>query len=258
MTPVQTALAWSVGLFVGMLICLEAGYRIGSWGVERHKELEHEGTGTIEAAVFALLGLLLAFTFGGAMSRLESRRALIVQEANAIGTAYLRLDILPAAEQPGMRELFREYLDARLRGYERLLQRDAANQDFARAATIQQQIWSRAVAAGQGDSSHNTVRVLLPALNEMIDVTTARAIALDTHLPELIFILLISVALLSALLAGHVMAKRMHRSALHMFLYAGIISITIYAVLDLDEPRSGLIRLDRADQALIELRDSIR
>ena len=98
MTPVQTALAWSVGLFVGMLVCLEVGYRIGSYGVERHQELEHEGTGAIEAAVFALLGLLLAFTFGGAMTRLETRRELIVQEANAIGTAYLRLDVLPAAD----------------------------------------------------------------------------------------------------------------------------------------------------------------
>ena len=105
MTPVQTALAWSVGLFVGMLVCLEVGYRIGSYGVERHQELEHEGTGAIEAAVFALLGLLLAFTFGGAMTRLETRRELIVQEANAIGTAYLRLDVLPAAEQPEMRRI---------------------------------------------------------------------------------------------------------------------------------------------------------
>ena len=157
-----------------------------------------------------------------------------------------------------MRQLFRQYLDARLSGYENLLQRDIANQEFARAAAMQQQIWSRAVTAGENDSTHNIPRILLPALNNMIDVTTSRAIALDTHLPALIFLLLICVALLSALLAGHVMAKRKHRSALHMILYAAIISVTIYAVLDLDEPRSGLIRLDRADQALIELRDSIR
>jgi hypothetical protein len=258
MTPVETSLAWSVGLFLGMLICLEIGYRLGSYGVEKHLDLAHEGTGTIEAAVFALLGLLLAFTFGGAMSRLEARRALIAQEANAIGTAYLRLDILPTAEQPGIRQLFRQYLDARLSAYQKLTQRDVSDQEFARAAAIQHQIWSRAVAAGQIDFTQNTVRVLLPALNDMDDVTTSRAIALDTHLPALIFLLLICVALLSALLAGHVMAKRKHRSALHMILYAAIISVTIYAVLDLDEPRSGLIRLDRADQALIELRDSIR
>ena len=75
MTPVQTLLEWSVGLLLGMLICLEIGYRIGSYGVEKHLDLAHEGTGTIEAAVFALVGLLLAFTFGGAMSRLEARDA---------------------------------------------------------------------------------------------------------------------------------------------------------------------------------------
>lgn len=106
-------------------------------------------------------------------------------------------------------------------------------------ARMQQQIWSRAVTAGQNDSTHNIVRIVLPALNDMMDVTTSRAIALDTHLPALIFLLLICVALLSALRAGHVMAKRKHRSALHMILYAAIISVTIYAVLDLDEPRSG-------------------
>jgi hypothetical protein len=78
------------------------------------------------------------------------------------------------------------------------------------------------------------------------------------HLAALIFLLLISVGLLTALLAGRVMAKRKHRSALRMILRAAIISITIYAVWDLDEPRSELIRWDRADQALIELRDSIR
>jgi hypothetical protein len=127
MTPVQTSLLWSLGLFLGMLICLEIGYRIGSHGVEKHLDLAHEGTGTIEAAVFALLGLLLAFTFGGAMSRLEARRVLIVREANAIGPAYLRLDILPSAEQPGMRQLFRQYLEARMSAYEKLLQRDIAN-----------------------------------------------------------------------------------------------------------------------------------
>jgi hypothetical protein len=72
-----------------------------------------------------------------------ARRALIVQEANAIGTAYLRLDILPPAEQPGMRQLFCQYLDARLSAYEKVLQRDFADQEFARAAAIPQQIWSR-------------------------------------------------------------------------------------------------------------------
>jgi hypothetical protein len=106
--------------------------------------------------------------------------------------------------------------------------------------------------------TQTAARLLLPALNEMIDVTTSRTVALHTHIPSLIFSLLMIVALLSGLVAGYAMAKRRSRSWLHMLVYALVIAITIYAVLDLDDPRSGLVRLDAADNALFELRDSIR
>ena len=89
----------AVILFIGTLCCLELGYRLANRKSE-NPDLAHEGIGGLEAAVFALLGLLLGFSFGGGTSRLESRRQLIIQEANAIGTAYLRLDMLPAGDQP--------------------------------------------------------------------------------------------------------------------------------------------------------------
>ncbi len=103
-----------------MVACFEVGYRFGRRATERHPGLTHVGLGPIEAAVFALLGLLLGFSFAGGTTRLDARRQQIAQEANAIGAAYLRLDLLPAAYQPAMRQLFREYVDARLRVYERL------------------------------------------------------------------------------------------------------------------------------------------
>jgi hypothetical protein len=81
---------------------------------------------------------------------------------------------------------------------------------------------------------------------------------MHTQLPRLIFVLLTSVALISGLIAGYAMAKRKSRSWLHMVLYAAVISVTVYAVLDLEYPRFGLIRLDTADNALLQLRDSIR
>jgi hypothetical protein len=250
--------ALSIGLFVAMLACLELGYRIGRRHSKKHPESAHEGIGAVEAAVFALLGLLLGFSFAGATSRLDARRQLIVQEANAIGTAYLRLDLLPANDQPELRRLFRDYLDVRLRVYAKLPDLKAAEEEMARAEQLQQEIWSRAVIAGRADASQNVARVLLPALNEMIDVTTSRSIALHTHLPPLIFALLICVALLSGLLAGYAMAERKSRSWLHMLLYAVVVAVTVYVVVDLDYPRSGLIRLDAADNALIKLRDSIQ
>ena len=110
MNPAQVAAALSIGLFVGIVVCLEVGYRLGRRSFE-NPGFTHEGVGTIEAAVFALLGLLLGFSFAGGTSRLDTRRQLIIEEANAIGTAYLLLDTLAAHNQPEMRRFFREYLE---------------------------------------------------------------------------------------------------------------------------------------------------
>jgi hypothetical protein len=92
-----SALLLSGGLFVAMFAMLELGHRPGVRRRRIDAESAAAGTGVVEGAVFALLGLLIAFTFSGAASRFDERRKLIVEEANAIGTAYLRLDLLPSA-----------------------------------------------------------------------------------------------------------------------------------------------------------------
>ena len=239
-----------------MLGCLDLGYRTGRWAI-RGDNRSPEGLGTIEAAIFALLGLLLGFAFAGAMSRLDARRQLIVREANAIGTAYLRLDLLPLSAQPDLRRLFRDYLTLRLRAYE-VSDLEATDRYIAQATELQRQIWTRLTTLAPDDQTRNVARTVIPAVNEMIDVTTARTLALRTHLPVPILALLIVVALVSAWVAGYEMAKRQRRSVLHGALYAAIVSATVYTVLDLDNPRVGLIRLDAAEHILRELHDSIR
>jgi uncharacterized protein YneF (UPF0154 family) len=248
-------IALSLGALAGMLICLEIGYRLAR---KQLTETSQDGVGAMEAAVFALLGLLLAFSFSGGTSRLETRRQLIIEEANAIGTAYLRVDLLAAEEQPEMRRLFKEYLDARMAVYQQLPDLAAAERQIALAEGIQARLWTKAVAASRASGTPVIAQLLLPALNQMFDVTTARRVVLYTHLPALILVLLLSVAMLSGLLAGYAMAKRGARSWLHMLAYAGAVSVTIYAIIDLDYPRTGWIRLDAADSALVKLRDSIR
>lgn len=240
-----------------MLVCLEAGYRIARRNSQASLETAHEGVGAVEAAVFALFGLLLGFSFAGGTTRLDARRELIVKEANAIGTAYLRVDLLAAGEQPAMRQLFRQYLDARLRIYRAFPSLDAADHEIEAGNRIQQQIWDAAIRVSRSDSTQNIARLLLPALNDMIDVTTERSVAMHTRLPGLIFWLLVTVALLSGLLGGYALEKRKRRSITHAVLFAAVTAITVYAILDLDSPRSGLIRLDAADKAMFSLRDSI-
>src|SRR5258707_7736482 len=130
-----------------MVACLEIGYRVGQRRALTDVSA-HQGIGAIEGAIFALLGLLLGFAFAGATSRLDARRQLIVREVNAIGTAYLRLDVLPAADQPELRRLFRTYLESRVRVYEDQ-DLDATEPRIAHATQLQHQIRTRPVAATQ-------------------------------------------------------------------------------------------------------------
>jgi hypothetical protein len=101
-------------LLVGALACMECGRWLGARRLARDPEAVKSGAGAVDAAVFALMGLLLAFAFSGAAARFDVRRATIVEEANAIGTAWLRLDLLPASAQPALRGKLRQYADARI------------------------------------------------------------------------------------------------------------------------------------------------
>src|SRR5499426_4920010 len=132
-----TVFLFTFGLFLGMLLFLEIGRRIAIRRMKEDTGNAAEGVGAVDGAVFALLGLLLAFTFSGASARFDHRRDLIVEETNAIGTAWLRLDLLPAQEQPALREGFRRYLDSRLAVYRALPDLSAARQELTRSNEIQ-------------------------------------------------------------------------------------------------------------------------
>src|SRR5215813_4221249 len=107
MEPPISPLLFTVLLFVGMLMLLEAGRRLGLSRHARGSEGERGNLGTIEGAVFALFGLVVAFTFSGAASRFNEKRMLIADEVNCIETAYLRLELLPGETRPPLQDLFR-------------------------------------------------------------------------------------------------------------------------------------------------------
>ena len=249
----------SLSLFVSMLVLLEAGRRVGVRCLAKDPEGARAGFGAIEGAVFALLGLLLAFTVSGAGARLDARRQLIVEETNDIGTAYLRLDMLPNAAQPALRENFRRYVDARLGVYRKLPDIAAAQEALAEANKLQGEIWRQSVIASRAQDAHaDAGKLLLAALNAMIDITTTRTMATQMHPPTIIFVMLYALGLVSALLAGYGMAGGKSRSWLHMLCFAFVISATVYVILDMEFPRLGLIKIDAFDQALVDLRESIK
>ncbi len=240
---------------VAMVVCLEAGRRLAVRRAKRGNEVV--GSAAIEGAVFGLLGLLIAFTFSGAATRFDTRRDLIVEEANNIGTAYLRVDMLPASAQPPMRELFRRYLDARLAVYRKLPDVDAAREELKVANGLQKDIWDLAVTSSKQSETTAASMLLLPALNQMIDITTTRTVAAYTHPPAMIYVMLTILAMVCAFMAGYGMSSKTKRPWVHILGFALIMTLALYVIVDMEFPRFGFIRINSFDQVLVDLRASM-
>jgi hypothetical protein len=258
MNPALNAFLFAGAIFLGMYLCLEIGLRLGKRQLALDPDGARQGIGAIEGAVFALLGLLVAFTFSGAASRFDDRRHLIREEANAIGTAWLRLDLLPKKACSDLQELFRQYLDARLATYSKLPDLAAARAEFARSNALQNEIWATAVAACRESGSQAAHMLLLPALNDMIDITTTRSEATKMHPPLVIFGMLGLLALVAALFAGYGMAGAKSRNWIHVLGLIAVITMTIYVIVDMEYPRFGLINVKSSDQVLIDVRASMK
>src|SRR5262249_31467333 len=237
------------GLFIGVLALLDIGRRIGIRRRERGLESTGDAYVVADGAVFGLMGLIIAFTFSGAGARFDARRQLVGQEANAIGTAYLRLDLLPPGAQPELRQDFRNYVEARIAMYRDLRgPPPAAKDDQARAASFQRKIWTQAVSACREEESVAAQWLVISALNQMIDSSTTEAVARMTHPPGVIYWGLMVLVLAGALLAGYGMAESKRTSWIHMLAFSAMMAAAIYIILDLEYPRLGLIRIDAVDQ----------
>jgi len=246
-----------LGMLLAMLLLLLGGRRLGARRFARDPESAKSGAGAVEGAVFGLLGLLIAFTFNGAAQRFDVRRTLVVEEANQIGTVWRRLDLLPAAAQPPLREKIRQYLDARLAVYRSLPDITSARAELARATDLQNEIWFDAVAACRDCGSSTAGMLLLPALNQMMDTSVARTIAAQTHPPEVIYVMLGLLLLVGSLLAGYDLGTGIARHWFHASAFALIMAFAVYGILDFEFPRLGLIRLNAFDQVLVDLRQSM-
>lgn len=257
MNTILLGVVFVVAMSASILVLLEAGRRIGARRLAAEGEIAAKGLGALEGAVFALLGLMIAFSFSGALARFDARRHLVVQEANAIGTAWLRSDLLSEEARPKARELFRRYLDSRIETYRKVPDMAAVKQELARTAELQQEIWQLAVSSSRSTSAGTAQVVLLPSLNAMFDITTTRTEVTRLHPPLVIFLMLGTLALACGLFAGYDMAVRKNLNPLHSLAFAVVLSVTVYVIVDLEYPRLGLIRMTDSDQVLVELRKTM-
>ncbi len=256
---VLSAPTFAVAWVLGLLLLMEAGRRAGVRRLAREPEKGLVGLDATSSAVFALFGLLVAFAFSSATSRWDARRQLVVEEANDIATAYLRLDLLSAEAQPALRGLFRDYVDARLAAYRKMPDLEAATVELARSRELQGELWTHAFAAcRQPGADPDAGKLLLPALNSMFATAWTRTSGELMHPPTVIYALLFAVGLGCALLAGHSAAASKHRSWTHVVAFALIMGVSVYVILGLEYPRMGVLRLKSFDHLLVQTRESLK
>jgi len=245
------------GLIGVILLSVEGGHRLGIRQRSRSPHTIPTVHPTIEASVFGLMGILIGFTFYGAGSRFDNRRNLFVREANAIGTTYLRLDLLPAEIRPGLQEDFRAYIKSRLEVERKIPDLNAVRAALDRSATLQSSLWKRVVAAAK-DVGPAEKSLVLASLNETIDITTDRTVALIAHPPSAVFAMLALTVVTSSALAGYTMSASAVRDWMSTLTIAVVLGVAIFVILDFEYPRIGLVRIDYADQILVDALEKMK
>lgn len=257
MHTIILSILFAAFLFGGVLACMRIGWRIGRKRLQTLGEDGQAGLGALDGAVFGLMGLLVAFTFTGAAARFDARRSLVTEHVNAIGTAWLRLDLLAEADREKARDGFRRYVDTQLEIVGNSGNEDEVIAGMARLSSIQGEIWQTLVQAARNDKTLPLTQAVLPPANEMFDLSTTRFMAAQQHPPLAVFLMLGLLVLVSGLLAGYGMAKAERQSTLHLFGFAAIMALSVYLILDIEYPRLGLVRIDSFDRPMIELRASM-
>jgi hypothetical protein len=246
---------WELALIVGAVVLgfVALGYFAGRV-LRQHLETLKEPVAIVQGALLALVGLVLAFGLSLALERYDSRRAAVVDDANTIGTTYLRAQTLSEPTRTRSLELLRRYTDESLQLSHAVPTTAHFRQTIAAEDGTQRQLWRLAGNALKGAPQDSAPRLYVETLNEMIDQQTVRVAALNNRIPTAVLVLeVFGAAIAFGLLALY---TAMHgRGATTVFLAGALVTVLLLIIFDLDRPTRGLIRIP--DGPLIALRASM-
>jgi hypothetical protein len=252
--PLDALPLW--GLFMAILLlvllAVEGGYRLGKSRRSRSEQEQAAPVGAMVGATLGLLAFILAFTFGLAAARFDTRRQVLLDEANAIGTTYLRAGMLPDRREE-IRALLRDYVDTRLEA----VRSGKIAEGIRRSEHLQDQLWAQAVAVGENNPNSIVVGLFVQSLNEVIDLHAKRVTAgLRNRIPGAIWVALFAVAVLSLAAMGYHAGLVATTRSLAVLAVALTFSAVIGLIADLDRPQEGVLKVSQ--QALIDLRQSMK
>lgn len=235
----MTELLTIIGLIAGGLIASEAGYRLGRI-LGQSNEAFGRQFDVIRSATFAMVAFLIAFAFSGAGSRFVDRLDIIVKEANALGTAWLRADLLPEPQKSKLKTALKEYTADRVQ----ILSTDdwdEVQRLLAQVGDLQGRMWAQALDGAAGNAP--LLALVLPPVNEVIDLHTTHLAAANRHLPLPILVVLLAMSALSLVLAGFGNGRVGRRFPLLDGIYAIVLAVALWMTFDLDRPRQGFIQI---------------
>jgi hypothetical protein len=230
---------------------------LGRWASRKWNKEQGEpkgGVNSLFAALFALSGLILAFTFGMSQTRLEKVRDVVEQEANDIGTAILRADLYSDPVRDSFRMDFKNYVDAIFSFYTNATRADLvikAKQDAANAAD---KLWARATQQSKLPNMLIPSNQMIPALNNMFDIANSREIILKARVPDLVIYMLFVCVLASCFIGGFTSGQFQHKEWIIVTGFAIVTSMVVYTTLDLARPMRGTIQERAGKDAILDLR----
>lgn len=253
---------WSIGelplfmfITLGFFIAIEIGFQWGFRNAHRADDFYVNHFNSLQAALLGLVALLLSFAFSMSIARFDTRKMLVIDEANAIGTTYLRAQFLAEPFKSQAISLLNQYTEVRLAFYDAGINESRLLSANSEAAAIQQKLWQLTVSSAKGDPHSITSGLFIDSLNTLIDLNEKRQAALNNHVPEPVIWLLFAVSCVAMAFVAYSCGLRRTRRLAVNWIFAVIIAIVLTLTLDVDRPRRGLVLVSQ--DSLLRLKSSL-
>lgn len=246
----------AAGLLILLLSFMELGYRIGKKNIVRTKGTVNAQIIRIESSMLGMVALLIGFTFSLSLQRYDERTHDVVSEANAIGTAYLRAELLPVQYRDSVQLLLREYVDLLLQEGQISVTDAEQHQVFVnRAQHVGSELWRFAKESAAIDDNPVRTGLFIQSLNEVLDGFDRAEAELNIHVPEMVILLLLFTFMITASIFGYASGIEGHRPTMAANIFLVTIVLLTFLIIDLDRPRRGLIRV--SEESMITLRSTM-
>jgi hypothetical protein len=231
-----------------LLVCYEVGFRVGRWWQDRMPGEQEGPTDMLVGSLLALMAFMLAIAMGMAADRFDTRRNLVLAEANAIGTTYLQAEYLPEPEAEELKALLREYLPLRIAPDDL----SAVQVRVERSMALHAEMWAITAEVARSGYSGDLVSAFGDSLTELVRLNETRIVAgLYARVPETVVLLLLIGSALSLAMVGYSAGLRRRRSVLSAVVLVVALGVVLTLVIDLDRPQDGLINVSQ--QALLDV-----